>query len=134
MVSQNIARAMHMLRCVYEIFFAGFGCDGGVGFFGLWVEPLSFPCCLLLFGVVVVFSCLCVRFFSVSPFLVFCILVVVKFCLAASRLYCNCFLFNKKHAQAWLRKRNIYLRYLSNKVLAFLDDPPYPSAGCYWHQ
>ena len=48
---------------------------------GSWVQVLlaAVLCCRI-------FSRLCVRFFSVSLFLVFCALVSVKFCLAASRL------------------------------------------------
>ena len=48
--------------------------------------PVSSPFCFAVVRVVVVFSCLCVHFFSVSLFLVFCVLVLVKLCLAASNL------------------------------------------------
>ena len=53
----------------------------------VWVEVWSvFPVLLSVVRVVVVFSCLYVRFFSVSLLLVLCVLVLAKFCLAASRL------------------------------------------------
>jgi len=58
-----------------------------VGTFGLWVvERVVLPVLLAAVRVVAVFSRVCVRFFSVSLFLVLCALVLVKFCLAASRM------------------------------------------------
>ena len=66
--------------------FCRFGCGGGVGFFGLWVELVVFPMLLAAVRVVAVFSHLCVRFFCVSLFLVLCVLVLVELYLGASRL------------------------------------------------
>ena len=55
-----------------------------MGTFGLWVvERVVLPVLLAAVRVVAVFSRVCVRFFSVSLFLVLCALVLVKFCLAA---------------------------------------------------
>ena len=58
-----------------------------MGTFGLWVvECVVLPVLLAAVRVVAVFSCVCVCFFSVSLFLVLCAFMLVKFCLAASRL------------------------------------------------
>ena len=62
-------------------------------FFGLWGERVILP---VFLAVVVVYSHLCVHFFSFSLFLILCYLMLVKFCLAASRD----FLLNKKRTQA----------------------------------
>ena len=51
---------------------------------------MSYFCCWLFVVLIgclfVFFSCLCVRFFNVSLFLVLCDLILVKFCLAASKI------------------------------------------------
>ena len=54
-----------------------------MGSFGLWVERVVLPVLFAVVRVVAVFSRLCVRFFSVSLFLVLCVLVLVELCLAA---------------------------------------------------
>ena len=70
-------------------------------FFGLWGERVVLPVFLAVVCVVAVYSHLCVHFFSFSLFLILCYLMLVKFCLAASRD----FLLNKKGAQSRSRKK-----------------------------
>ena len=71
---------------VLRVLFAGFGCSGGVSSLGVWAERVVLSVLLAVVRIVVMFSRLCVRFFCVSLFLVLCALVLVKLCLAASRL------------------------------------------------
>jgi len=56
---------------------------------GFWAVVCVVPFVISVLAairVVIVFTRLCVRFFSFSLFLVLCALVLVMFCLAASRL------------------------------------------------
>ena len=78
-----------------------------MGTFGLWVvERVVLPVLLAAVRVVAVFSRVCVRFFSVSLFLVLCALVLVKLCLAASRLSVTAFFLMKNVLRHGREKKN----------------------------
>ena len=57
-----------------------------MGSFGLWVERVVLLVLLAVVRAVAIFYRLCMRFFSVSLFLVFCALVMVKLCLITLKL------------------------------------------------
>jgi len=72
--------------CVVGFLFAGLVVEVVWASLVLWVELVVFPMLLAAVRVFAVFSRLCARFFSVSLFLVLCVLVLVELYLAASRL------------------------------------------------